>query len=165
MSGSSVSINPPALTVPPGDAGSAPLAPLSSRVDVIAEMAEPVADAQLESVSPDNAEFYSGKLPTLLEQVARDGNRLGFGCPKYDIEEDPNRKGCFAGRVVFQNGGRIPPDVGHVTGAISKNAAKELIAAEVHEYLKTELDQRRAILGTFEGASLKGAGVVPERSV
>ncbi|TFB04758.1 hypothetical protein CCMA1212_002905 [Trichoderma ghanense] len=153
MSGSSVSIGPPALTVPPGDAGGAPLAPLSSRVDVIAEM-EPVADAQLESVIPDsNAEYYSEKLPSLLEQVVREGKRLNFGCPQYVIVPDPNKEGCWAGRPVFQNGGRVPSDLGHVEGAISKNSAKELIAEEVLNFFKTELDRRHAIKDTFAKAS------------
>ncbi|KAL7821501.1 hypothetical protein V8C44DRAFT_314768 [Trichoderma aethiopicum] len=154
ISGSSVSIDPPALAVPPGDAGGASLiAPLPSRVDMVAEMAEPVADAQLDPVMPDNAEFYSGKMPSLLEQVASEGKRLNFGCPKYEIEEDPVNKGCFAGRAVFQNSGRMPSDIGHAVGAISKNAAKELIAGQLLDFFKFESDRRDAIVGTFAKAS------------
>ncbi|PTB79295.1 hypothetical protein M440DRAFT_2072 [Trichoderma longibrachiatum ATCC 18648] len=154
MSGSSVSIVPPALTVPPGDAGGAPLiAPLPSRVDMVAEMVEPVADAQLDPVMPDNAEFYSGKMPSLLEQVASEAKRLNFGCPKYEIEEDPVNKGCFAGRAVFQNSGRMPSDIGHAAGAISRNAAKELIAGQLLDFFKFESDRRDAIVGTFGKAS------------
>ncbi|KAL7822448.1 hypothetical protein V8C26DRAFT_388970 [Trichoderma gracile] len=157
---SSVSIDPPALAVPPGDAGRASLiAPLSSRVDVVTEMAEPVADAQLESVSRDSAEFYSGKLPSLLEQVASEAKRLNFGCPEYKIYEDPNKKGCYAGYPVFQNGGRMPSDIGHVAGAISRNVAKEQIAGALLDFLRSESDQRQAlqrqVMGTFGGPPAK----------
>ncbi|KAL6871071.1 hypothetical protein J3F83DRAFT_760521 [Trichoderma novae-zelandiae] len=152
MSGSSVSIDPPALAVPPGDAVGAPLVPPSSSADMIAG-SEPVADAQSESVIPDNAEFYSEKLPSILEQVARDGNLLNFGCPKYEIWEDPEKRGCFAGRAVFQNGGRIPSDVAQVAGAISKNLAKEQIAEEVLKYFRTEMDRRQGLIGRFAKAS------------
>ena len=145
----SVSIDPPALAVPPGGAGGAPVAPLSSRSDIIPEM-EPVADAQAESVIPDNsAEFYSDKLPSLLEQVAREGVRLKIGCPEYQIWEDPDKKGYFAGRPVFKKPSRVPEDIGHVAGAISKNLAKELIAEELLKYYRTELDRRHGIMGSF----------------
>ncbi|KAL6891445.1 hypothetical protein HDV57DRAFT_298500 [Trichoderma longibrachiatum] len=106
-----------------------------------------------QQLMPDNAEFYSGKMPSLLEQVASEAKRLNFGCPKYEIEEDPVNKGCFAGRAVFQNSGRMPSDIGHAAGAISRNAAKELIAGQLLDFFKFESDRRDAIVGTFGKAS------------
>ncbi|OTA08767.1 hypothetical protein A9Z42_0004940 [Trichoderma parareesei] len=154
-SGSSVIYDPPASTVPSGNGGGVPLIPpLSSRVDVVAETEEPVAGAHHESVSRDKTEFYGGKLPSLLEQVASEAKRLNFGCPEYKIYEDPKNKALFAGHPVFANGGRMPPDIGHVAGTISRNVAKEQIATALLAYFKIESDRREAmqrdlVIGTF----------------
>ncbi|KAH0494264.1 hypothetical protein TgHK011_000890 [Trichoderma gracile] len=112
-----------------------------------------------QQLSRDSAEFYSGKLPSLLEQVASEAKRLNFGCPEYKIYDDPNKKGCYAGYPVFQNGGRMPSDIGHVAGAISRNVAKEQIAGALLDFLKKESDKRQAlqrqVMGTFGGPPAK----------
>ncbi|KAM0253585.1 hypothetical protein ACHAQJ_007257 [Trichoderma viride] len=106
--------------------------------------------AKSDTVAAENTDFYDNpKLPSLLEQVATETVRLGIGCPKYEIEPDPEQPGCFAGRPVFQNGGRIPQDMGHVKGALSKSLAKELIAEAVLRFCELELKRRHGLIQTW----------------
>lgn len=119
-----------------------------------------MSGAHHESVSRDKTDFYGGKLPSLLEQVASEAKRLNFGCPEYRTYEDPKNKALFAGHPVFANGGRMPPEIGHVAGAISRNVAKEQIATALLDYFKTESDRREAmqrdlVMGTFRGPPAK----------
>lgn len=148
-SSSSVNIDSSSVALPPGDTGGVSLVPPSPSIEMMAKD-DPLANPQSESITPDNAEFYSDRLPSVLEQVSQEANRLGFGCPKYEIESDPDKPGCFAGYPTFQNGGRIPPDMGHVTGAISKGLARELIADEVLKFFKSERERREDIIDSFK---------------
>jgi hypothetical protein len=98
----------------------------------------------------ENTEYYDNpRLPSLLAQVVTETNRMAFGCPKYEIGPDPEQPGCFAGKPVFQNGGRIPEGLGYIKGALSKSLAKELIAEEVLKYCELELKRRHGLIKTF----------------
>ncbi|KAK0766760.1 hypothetical protein N5P37_000488 [Trichoderma harzianum] len=137
------------LAMPPGDAGGAPLAPPPPSAEITAQD-KPTATVEPQSASATaDGEFYTGDLPSLLEQVAEVAKRLTFGVPKYEIVEDPNKPGSFKGKPVFVNGGRMPDDIGHVTGAMSKNVAKLLIAEQLNEYFTAELKRRDGIFRSF----------------
>ncbi|KAL7798423.1 hypothetical protein V8C37DRAFT_367773 [Trichoderma ceciliae] len=156
--GGNVSAGFPPSAIPQGVAGgarlespspSSSLSPSSSTSDVAKGGA--FADPKGEPMTVENAEFYSNpRSPSILEQVSREANRLGIGCPKYDIGPDPDRPGCYAGRPIFKTGGRIPPDMGYVSGALSKGLAKELIAEEVLKFCNDELKRRQGIIGSFQ---------------
>lgn len=94
--------------------------------------------------------FYSGeRLPPVTERVTKLASKLSYGPVTYEVGPDPKAPGCYAGKPVFKNGGRIPPDLGHVEGALSKTLAKELIAEDVLKFLNSVLEQRQAILRTY----------------
>ncbi|KAL7937652.1 hypothetical protein V8C35DRAFT_293113, partial [Trichoderma chlorosporum] len=143
-----VNIGSSSLNVPSGDTGGAPLVPPASPSAETTANNKPIAETQGGSVSAD-VETYNGDAPSLFKQVVDAGNRLGFGVPQYQIDNDPDNPGCFAGKPTFQNGGRMPVDVGHVTGAITRNAAREAIAEELLTYFKTVLEERHGILNSF----------------
>ncbi|KAL6698752.1 hypothetical protein J3F84DRAFT_363880 [Trichoderma pleuroticola] len=141
------------LAMPPGDAGGAPLAPppppLSAETTAQDKpTVQPTVEPQGVPVTADG-EFYTGDIPSLLEQVAEGAKRLSFGVPKYDIVEDPDKPGSFKGKPVFVNGGRMPDDIGHVAGAMSKNVARQRIAEQLNEYFMAELKRRGGILRSF----------------
>lgn len=96
-------------------------------------------------------------MPSLLEQVAEAAKRLSFGVPKYDIVEDPNKPGSFNGKPIFVNGGRMPDDIGHVTGAMSKNGARQQIAEKLNEYFMAELKRRDGIFRSFTATPVENS--------
>ncbi|KAM6476071.1 hypothetical protein HDV62DRAFT_384622 [Trichoderma sp. SZMC 28011] len=137
------------LAMPTGDAGGAPLAPPLPSAEITAQdKPTPAVEPQGASATADG-EFYTGDMPSLLEQVAEGAKRLNFGVPKYEIVEDPNKPGSFNGKPIFVNGGRMPDDIGHVTGAMSKSVARQLIAEQLNEYFTAELKQRDYIFRSF----------------
>ncbi|KAL6832615.1 hypothetical protein V8C40DRAFT_140182 [Trichoderma camerunense] len=143
--------------MPPGDAGGAPLVPPAPSAEITAQ------DKPTSTVEPQGAsatadgEFYTGDLPSLLEQVAEGAKRLSFGVPKYEIAEDPNKPGSFKGKPVFVNGGRMPDDIGHVTGAISSKVARLLIAEQLNEYFTAELKRRNGIFRSFTATPVENS--------
>ncbi|KAF4996901.1 hypothetical protein FGRMN_4222 [Fusarium graminum] len=76
--------------------------------------------------------------PTIRERIASLGGRLGFGIPEYHIERDNVANDTWKGRPVFRNDGRIPEDMGVVTGAMGKQEAEELVARKVLEWLQAK---------------------------
>ncbi|KAL7789262.1 hypothetical protein V8C43DRAFT_103684 [Trichoderma afarasin] len=146
------------LAMPPGDAGGAPLAPPPPPSAEITAQDKPTATVEPQGASATaNGEFYTGDLPSLLEQVAEGAKRLSFGVPKYEIVEDPNKPGSFKGKPVFVNGGRMPDDIGHVTGAISSKVARLLIAEQLNEYFMAELKRRDGILRSFTATPVENS--------
>ncbi|KKP04041.1 hypothetical protein THAR02_03833 [Trichoderma harzianum] len=140
------------LAMPPGDAGGAPLVPPAPSAEMTAQdkptlIVEPQGASATAATA--DGEFYTGDMPSLLEQVAEGAKRLSFGVPKYEIVEDPNKPGIFNGKPIFVNGGRMPDDIGHVTGAMSKSVARQLIAEKLNEYFQSELKRRDGIFRSF----------------
>ncbi|KAH6610366.1 hypothetical protein Trco_000386 [Trichoderma cornu-damae] len=119
-----------------------PSAPLPGGVPVASPSPSP-------STTPESGFYADGRLPSVLEQVSLEANRLNFGCPKYDIGPDPNQPGCFAGKPIFPNGGRIPPNLGYVSGVSTKGQAKELIAEELLRFFKDQFKIRQDIVASF----------------
>ncbi|KAK4074848.1 uncharacterized protein Triagg1_4997 [Trichoderma aggressivum f. europaeum] len=147
------------LAMPPGDAGGAPLVQPPPPPPPSAETAaqeKPTDDLQGVSAIVDG-EFYTGEVPSLLKQVAEDAKRLNFGVPKYDIEEDPNKPGSFNGKPVFVNGGRMPDDIGHVEGAMSKSVARQQIAEKLNDYFTAELKRRDGIFRSFTATPVENS--------
>ncbi|KAL6809213.1 hypothetical protein GGI42DRAFT_232865 [Trichoderma sp. SZMC 28013] len=143
------------LAMPPGDAGGAPLVPPPPSAETTAQD-KPTVEPQGASATADG-EFYTGDMPSLLEQVAEAAKRLSFGVPKYDIVEDPNKPGSFNGKPIFVNGGRMPDDIGHVTGAMSKNGARQQIAEKLNEYFMAELKRRDGIFRSFTATPVENS--------
>ncbi|KAL6802052.1 hypothetical protein J3E68DRAFT_237649 [Trichoderma sp. SZMC 28012] len=145
------------LAMPTGDAGGAPLAPPPPSAEITAQD-KPTATVEPQGASATaDGEFYTGDLPSLLEQVAEGAKRLSFGVPKYEIVEDPNKPGSFKGKPVFVNGGRMPDDIGHVTGAISSKVARLLIAEQLNEYFTAELKRRNGIFRSFTATPVENS--------
>lgn len=98
----------------------------------------------------EDTDFFDSKIPpSLLDQVKRETAYLKLGYPSFEIWADEESPGLFAGKPVFKNNGRIPPDMGHVKGALTRALAKELMAEEVLKYCKTERKRREGIFGSF----------------
>lgn len=98
----------------------------------------------------EDTDFYDSKtLPSLLDQVKRETAYLKLGYPNFEIWQDPENPGMFAGKPVFKNSGRIPQDMGHIEGALTRGLVKELMAEEVLKYCKTERKRREGIMNTF----------------
>ncbi|PNP47617.1 hypothetical protein TGAMA5MH_01440 [Trichoderma gamsii] len=98
----------------------------------------------------EDTDFYDSKiLPSLLDQVKRETAYLKIGYPNFEIWADEENPGMFAGRPVFKNIGRIPPDMGHIKGILTRALAKELMAEEVLSYCKTERKRREGVFNTF----------------
>ncbi|KAL7946223.1 hypothetical protein V8C42DRAFT_319938 [Trichoderma barbatum] len=122
-----------------GDTGGASLTPPSPIVEQTAKN-EPVAELQSGLITPDDGETKNGETSSIQSRLVDVANRIKFGTPSYKYELYD--VGQYAGSVVFQNG-FLPPDVGHVKGAISKNAAKEQVAEQALKYLEVELMKRQ----------------------
>ncbi|KAF4454591.1 hypothetical protein F53441_2934 [Fusarium austroafricanum] len=90
--------------------------------------------------------------PTIRERAAGLGCRLGFGIPEYHIEQDNEEEDTWSGRPIFKNDGRIPEDVGVVTGVVGRQQAEILVAEKVLEWLekeeKAKQDQVASILSS-----------------
>lgn len=98
----------------------------------------------------EDTDFYDSKiLPSLLDQVKRETAYLKIGYPNFEIWADEENPGMFAGRPVFKNIGRIPPDMGHIKGILTRALAKELMAEEVLSYCKTERKRKEGVFNTF----------------
>ncbi|KAJ4268528.1 hypothetical protein NW762_002591 [Fusarium torreyae] len=76
--------------------------------------------------------------PTIRERVASLGGRLGYGIPEYDIEQDGDADDTWKGRPNFRNDGRIPEDMGVVSGIVGRQQAEDLVAEKVLEWLEKE---------------------------
>ncbi|KAM0462907.1 hypothetical protein ACHAPV_003733 [Trichoderma viride] len=98
----------------------------------------------------EDTDFYDSKtLPPLLDQVKRETAYVKLDYPKFNIWADEESLGAFAGKPVFKNNARIPPDMGHVKGVLTRALAKELMAEEVLNFCKTERKRREGIFGSF----------------
>ncbi|KAM0346883.1 hypothetical protein ACHAPU_005223 [Fusarium lateritium] len=76
--------------------------------------------------------------PTIRERIAGLSGRLGFGIPEYHIEPDNTADGTWKGRPVFRNDGRIPEDMGVVTGVVGRQVVEDLVTQKVLEWLQAE---------------------------
>ncbi|KAF5019364.1 hypothetical protein F66182_8632 [Fusarium sp. NRRL 66182] len=74
--------------------------------------------------------------PTIRERVALLGGRLNYGIPEYYIERDGDAEDTWKGRPIFNNDGRIPENVGVVTGVVGRQRAEDLVAERVLEWLE-----------------------------
>lgn len=98
----------------------------------------------------EDTDFYDSKtLPSLLDQVRRETASLKLGYPSFEIWADEENPGAFAGKPFFKNNGRIPPDMGHVKGALTRALAKELMAEEVLKYCKAERKRKESLVNTW----------------
>ncbi|KAM0485941.1 hypothetical protein ACHAPX_000637 [Trichoderma viride] len=128
------------VQAPPGSA------PITSPSSMLPSPASSAGDL----TTPEDTDFYDSKtLPTLLDQVKKETAYLKLGYPHFDIYPDPENPGAFAGRLVFKNNGRIPPDLGRITGALTRPLAKELMAEEVLKYCKTDRKRKEGLMNTF----------------
>lgn len=100
----------------------------------------------------EDTDFYDSKiLPSLLDQVKKETAYLRLSYPDFKIWDDEENPGTFAGRPVFKNNGRIPPDMGLIKGALTRGLAKEQIAEEVLKYCRTERKRKESLMSTFNG--------------
>ncbi|KAF9761992.1 hypothetical protein IL306_003609 [Fusarium sp. DS 682] len=80
--------------------------------------------------------------PTIRERVAGLSGRMGFGIPEYYIEQHNEKENTWNGRPIFRNDGRIPEDMGVVTGVIGRQQAENSVAEKVLEWLEKEKKTR-----------------------
>ncbi|KAG6004755.1 hypothetical protein E4U21_000785 [Claviceps maximensis] len=93
----------------------------------------------------------TGKKPSVFEQVAFVTGRLGIDSPNYSIEPDQAGADLFCGRPVFKNGGRVPINLGCVSGVKGQAQAKMRIAEEVLAWAEAELQRRQDIFQNLWG--------------
>ncbi|GAB0136683.1 hypothetical protein EsDP_00004976, partial [Epichloe bromicola] len=87
----------------------------------------------------------SPRQSSVFEQVSLLTGRLGVDSPSYRIEPDPAGGDYFCGRPIFKNGGRVPPDLGFVSGVAGLAQAKLRVAEEVLAWAEAELQRRQDI--------------------
>lgn len=87
----------------------------------------------------------SSPSPSIFEQVSSLTRRLGLDSPSYKIDQDPERPDMFCGRPIFKNGGRVPSQLGVVTGVAGSKHAKQQVAELVLVWLQTELQKRQDV--------------------
>lgn len=99
----------------------------------------------------EDMDFYDNPhLPSLLDQVKKETAYLKLGSPVFEIFPDPKHPALFAGRPVFKTGGgRVPKDLGYITGALTRGLARELIAEAILKYCKTDRNRRQGLMNTF----------------
>ncbi|KAL7923867.1 hypothetical protein ACQKWADRAFT_288090 [Trichoderma austrokoningii] len=103
------------------------------------------------TTSVEDTDFYDRpNLPSLLDQVKNETAYLKLGSPHFEIWPDPETPRAFAGKPVFKNSGRVPQDMGHIKGALTKGLAKELIAEEILKYCKAERKRKETLLNSFK---------------
>ncbi|QPH01869.1 hypothetical protein C2857_006072 [Epichloe festucae Fl1] len=93
----------------------------------------------------------SPRQSSVFEQVSLLTGRLGVDSPSYKIEPDPAGGDYFSGRPIFKNGGRVPPDLGFVSGVAGLAQAKLRVAEEVLAWAETELQRRQDIYQSLWG--------------
>jgi len=97
------------------------------------------------------------KKPSVFEQVGLLTTRLGMDSPVYRVEPDPAGRDLFCGRPVFKNGGRVPFNLGFVTGVEGQAQTKRRIAEELLAWAEGELQRRQDIFQNLWGeATLQG---------
>lgn len=96
-------------------------------------LASPAPDSRPSSRGPDGDEAAS-----VLKQISALAERLGIDNPSYRLEEDDEMPNFFSGRPVFKPGGRVPRDLGVVSGVLGKRHAKMQVAERVLEWLQGE---------------------------
>ncbi|GAO13255.1 uncharacterized protein UV8b_03670 [Ustilaginoidea virens] len=106
----------------------------------------PAGQAQQKKLSLSPGPPSTGGKQSIFEQVSIVVSRLGIDNPAYRIEPDPTGSGLFCGRPVFQNGGRIPSQVGVVSGIASETLAKQRIAELVLAWGEEEFQKRQRLL-------------------
>ena len=80
--------------------------------------------------------------PTIRERAAKLGVDMEFGIPKYFVERDEEGEDAWKGRPMFRHDGRIPPDMGVVTGVKGRQQAEDLVAQKTLEWLEGEKKNR-----------------------
>lgn len=93
----------------------------------------------------------SPRQSSVFEQVSLLTGRLGVDSPSYRIEPDPAGGDYFCGRPIFKNGGRVPPDLGFVSGVAGLAQAKLRVAEEVLAWAEAELQRRQDIYQSLWG--------------
>ncbi|PNY27691.1 Uncharacterized protein TCAP_02384, partial [Tolypocladium capitatum] len=104
----------------------------------------PAPDTRPGNGGPDGDEASS-----VFRQIAALSARLGIDSPSYRIEPDDEMPNFFGGRPVFQHGGRVPPDLGVVSGVLGKRQAKIQMAEKVLEWLQGEQRSRTEIINSL----------------
>ncbi|KAF4335635.1 hypothetical protein FBEOM_10512 [Fusarium beomiforme] len=76
--------------------------------------------------------------PSIRERVAGLSGSMGFGIPAYHIVQHSQGDDIWNGRPIFRNDGRIPEDMGVVTGIVGRQQAENLVVEKVLEWLERE---------------------------
>ncbi|KAG5922786.1 hypothetical protein E4U42_005264 [Claviceps africana] len=109
-------------------------------------------------LSPETTTTSLATKPSVYERVAVLVTRLGIDSPTYRIEPDPAGGDLFCGQPVFKNGGRIPHDLGFVSGVAGRAEAKRRIAEQVLAWAESEMQRRQSLYESLwgEAAMLQG---------
>ncbi|POR34029.1 Uncharacterized protein TPAR_05694 [Tolypocladium paradoxum] len=106
-----------------------------------------------ESAAPDPQSGNGGpdgdEAASVFRQISALATRLGLESPCFRIEPDDGMPNFFSGRPVFQRGGRIPPDLGVVSGVLGKRQARMQMAEKVLEWLQEEERNREDIVNSL----------------
>ncbi|KAG5916759.1 hypothetical protein E4U53_004273, partial [Claviceps sorghi] len=113
---------------------------------------------EITSIPPGTTTTSLSKEPSVYERVARVANRLGIDSPIYRVEPDPAGGDLFCGRPVFKNGGRIPHDLGFVSGVPGQAQAKKRVADEVLAWAEGELQRRQDLYKSLWGGGDSAGG-------
>ncbi|KAM0434401.1 hypothetical protein ACHAPT_003497 [Fusarium lateritium] len=95
---------------------------------------------------PRAVSFSSG--PSIKERVALLGGKMNYGIPEYFTEQDGD--GTWRGRPVFRNDGRIPENMGVVSGFAERQQAEDAVAEKALEWLEQELLAKVEMISKFE---------------
>ena len=71
----------------------------------------------------------------------------------YRIEPDPAGGNLFCGRPVFKNGGRVPLDLGVVSGVEGQKETKQRMAEILLPWLQRELQKRQDVYQSLWASS------------
>ncbi|RGP80643.1 hypothetical protein FLONG3_1247 [Fusarium longipes] len=84
------------------------------------------------------------QVSTVREQIAKLSEEMNFGIPEYYIYPAEEGDDIWNGRPIFKNDGKIPPDMGVVTGIAGRQQAEELVAKKTLEWLEGEKRRKYA---------------------
>jgi hypothetical protein len=72
------------------------------------------------------------------EQIAKLGEEMDFGSPEYLIQRAEDGSDIWNGRPIFKNDGKIPPEMGVVTGIAGRQQTEDMVAKRTLEWLQNE---------------------------
>ncbi|KAL6924820.1 hypothetical protein ACHAP8_000818 [Fusarium lateritium] len=75
---------------------------------------------------------------TMREQVTKLGEEMDFGSPEYLIQRAEVGDDIWNGRPIFKNDGKIPPEMGVVTGIAGRQQTEDMVAKRTLEWLQNE---------------------------